>query len=241
MDINVDLQQVVRRYQKVCSQLPQYTRDGKQPQLVLVTKNRSANLILKLLKYLESPIYGENRVSEALSKISQCEDPNVEWHYIGNLQRNKVKRALGKFSLIHSLADLRLAKEIEKRAATSDQITNCLIQIDISDDGTKFGFPADQTSLIDVMEELTSLSHINIEGMMTIAPFVSPEETRPYFRKMRSLFDELAKKCSHLININMETLSMGMSNDYIVALEEGSTMIRIGSAIFEDDYSHLNS
>jgi pyridoxal phosphate enzyme (YggS family) len=237
VDVNADLQQIVTRYQNVCSQLPQYTRDGKQPQIVIVTKNQPVELILKLLKKIKSPIYGENRVSEALSKIDQCEDTNVEWHFIGHLQRNKVKRTLGKFALFHSLADLKLAKEIEKRATNIGQIANCLIQIDISEDGTKFGFPADQEYLIEVMNELKPMSHIKIKGMMTIAPFISSEETRPYFRKMRALFDVLAKHCIKFTNINMETLSMGMSNDYIVALEEGSTMIRIGSAIFEEKYT----
>ncbi|MHA2108445.1 MAG: YggS family pyridoxal phosphate-dependent enzyme [Candidatus Hodarchaeales archaeon] len=234
MNVNADVEQIVSRYRNVCSQLSQYTQDGKQPKLVLVTKNQPVELILKLSEYIKLPIYGENRISEALSKIDMCKDANVEWHVIGHLQRNKVKHALGNFSLIHSLADLKLAKEIDKRAAATDQIANCLIQIDISEDGTKFGFSPDQDNLVEVITELAQMSHLQIKGLMTIAPFISSEETRPYFKKMRSLFDFLAKQCNHLNNVEMETLSMGMSNDYIVALEEGSTMIRIGSAIFED-------
>ncbi|PWI46818.1 YggS family pyridoxal phosphate-dependent enzyme [Candidatus Heimdallarchaeota archaeon B3_Heim] len=237
MNVNIDVEQIVNRYQNVCSQLSHYIRDEKHPQFVLVTKNQPVALILNLLQHLESPIFGENRVSEALSKIEKCEASNAEWHYIGHLQRNKVKSILGKFTLIHSLADIKLAKEIEKRAVTIGQNVNCLIQIDISEDGTKFGFPPDQSYLIDLMNELTQMSHLQIKGLMTIAPFIPSEETRPYFRKMRSIFDVLAEQSPHLRNIEMEILSMGMSNDYIVALEEGSTMIRIGSAIFEDQSS----
>ncbi len=234
MTVTTDVQQIVRRYQNVCSQLSQYTRDGKKPQLVLVTKNQPISIILELLRQAKPSIYGENRISEALSKIDLCKGTDVEWHFIGHLQRNKVKRALGKFTLIHSLSDLKLAREIEKRAAINNQQVNCLIQIDISEDGTKFGFPPEQNFLLDVMTELALMSHLQIKGLMTIAPFISSEETRPHFRSMRLLFDTLAKQCDNLDNIEMETLSMGMSNDYIVALEEGSNMVRIGNAIFED-------
>ncbi len=232
--MNIDIKQIVTRYQNLRSQISHYTHDGKQPEIVIVTKNRPASLIIGLLNFLKCPIYGENRVSEALSKIEVCNNPNVDWHFIGHLQRNKVKRSLGKFSLIHSLADLKLANEIQKRAASSDIIANCLMQIDISEDGTKYGFSPDKEYLVEVITELSKMSHLQIKGLMTIAPFVSPEETRPYFKKMYELFNSLDIQSNHLNNIKMEKLSMGMSNDYIIALEEGSNMIRIGSAIFED-------
>jgi pyridoxal phosphate enzyme (YggS family) len=235
--VNVDVQRIITRYQNLLSQVSQYTKDGKHPEIVIVTKNRPASIITELLKYIKSPIFGENRVLEALSKIETCNYPIVDWHFIGHLQRNKVKRTLGKFSLIHSLSDLKLAHEIQKRASHTDLTISCLMQIDISEDGTKYGFPPDKDYLVEVITELSTMSQLQISGLMTIAPFVSPEETRPYFKRMRELFNLLDRQCSNLGNIKMEKLSMGMSNDYIVALEEGSNMIRIGSAIFED-FSH---
>jgi len=160
-------------------------------------------------------------------------DPNdATWHFIGNLQRNKVKKIGDRFSLIQSTSNIPLADELQKRAARIDKPINCLLQIDICEDGTKSGFPANIDYLKRLIHDLNSRSHIKILGLMTIAPFIAPEETRPYFRRMRSIFDTLADRCEPLSNVEMKILSMGMSNDYIIALEEGSTMIRIGSAVF---------
>ena len=229
------LQQIVTRYQNIISLLPQFTREDQQPKLILVTKNQPVELIMNLVDVLNHPIFGENRVSEALPKIVRCGDSNVTWHYIGYLQRNKVKRVVGKFSLIQSLTDIRLAREIEKRASRAEISVNCLLEIDICKDGTKHGFSPDRNSLTDIIQELSIMPHINIKGLMTIAPFIPSEETRPYFKKMRSLFDLLKEECDGFKSVEMEILSMGMSNDYIVALEEGATMIRIGSAIFQEE------
>ena len=227
--------QIVTKYQNILSSLTQYTKEGHQPKLVLVTKNQPVELISQLGGVLNKPIFGENRVSEALPKITQCREPNITWHFIGHLQRNKVKRVIGKFSLIQSLTSIRLAREIEKRASSVGLSVKCLLEIDICEDGSKLGFPPDRNLLSDVIHELSAMPHIYIKGLMTIAPFIPPEETRPYFKKMRSLFKELKGKLIDLKNVEMEILSMGMSNDYVVALEEGATMIRIGSAIFQEE------
>ena len=116
-----------------------------------------------------------------------------------------------------------------------EKFENCLLEIDICGDGTKLGFPPDEGILTEMIYELSAMSHINIRGLMTIAPFIPAEETRPYFQRMRSLFEKLKDECFGLKNVEMEILSMGMSNDYTVALEEGATMIRIGTAIFQEE------
>jgi uncharacterized pyridoxal phosphate-containing UPF0001 family protein len=131
------------------------------------------------------------------------------------------------------LSSVPLAEEIEKRAKLREKKVNCLVQIDICEDGTKFGFPPDVSVLKELLSQFSILNNIRIKGLMTIAPYMTPEETRPYFKRMSSLFDTLRTSCIKYQNISMDILSMGMSNDYIIALEEGSTMIRLGSAIFE--------
>ena len=232
------VQKIVNRYQKILSVLSRYEKNGQRPEFVLVTKNRPVKLVMSVLKEIPKPILGENRVSEALAKMEKINLNYATWHFIGQLQRNKVKRIGDKFSLIQSISNIPLADEIQKRAVKIYKPINCLLQIDICEDGTKSGFPAKEEYLKSVIQDLNSRSHLKIQGLMTIAPFVSPDETRPYFRRMRSIFDTLADYCEPLTNVEMKILSMGMSNDYIIALEEGSTMIRIGSAVFNDTYSN---
>ncbi|MHA2168287.1 MAG: YggS family pyridoxal phosphate-dependent enzyme [Candidatus Hodarchaeales archaeon] len=229
---NQDLQ-IVSRYTKILSQITRFTKNNQRPEVVVVTKNQSDSLIKQFLESVKHPVLGENRVGEALSKIESFRDYNPTWHYIGHLQRNKVKKIIGKFSLIQSLSSVPLAEEIEKRAKLQEKKVNCLVQIDICEDGTKFGFPPEVSVLKELLSQFSNLNNIRIRGLMTIAPYVTPEETRPYFKRMSSLFDTLRTSCIKYKNISMDILSMGMSNDYIIALEEGSTMIRVGSAIFE--------
>lgn len=232
------VQKIVKRYQKILSVLSKYEYHGQKPEIVLVTKNRPIELVKSLLKEIPKPILGENRVSEALAKMEKIYPDDVTWHFIGHLQRNKVKKIGDKFSLIQSISNIPLADELQKRSARIAKPLNCLIQIDICEDGKKSGFPANVDYLKSVIQDLNSRSHLKIQGLMTIAPFISPDETRPYFKRMRSIFDTLADICEPLTNVEMKILSMGMSNDYIVALEEGSTMIRIGSAVFNDSHSN---
>lgn len=232
------VQKIVTRYQKILSVISKYEQYGQKPKFVLVTKNRPIELIMSVLKEIKKPILGENRVSEALEKMEKINPNNVTWHFIGHLQRNKIRKIGDKFSLIQSISDIPLADELQKRAAKNDIQVNCLLQIDICEDGTKFGFPAKKDYLKGLIHDLNAKTHLKIQGLMTIAPFISSDKTRPYFKRMRSIFDALADKCESLDNVEMKILSMGMSNDYITALEEGSTMIRIGSAVFND--SHLN-
>jgi len=225
---------IITNYQTILSKLNKYSFGGVKPQLVMVTKDQPVELVQKILNRLEKPIIGENRVQEALSKIEICGATKADWHFIGHLQRNKVKKVLGKFSLIHSLDRLPLAREIDKRARNENILVKCLLQIDISQDGSKFGFFPTEDVIQEVLEEMRVFRHLKIEGLMTIAPYISPEDTREYFRQMRILYENIKKYNNLQPNVEMKILSMGMSNDYVIALEEGSTMIRLGRRIFDE-------
>lgn len=173
-------------------------------------------------------LFGENRVQEAISKISELRDPDIEWHMIGNLQRNKVKKALEVFHVIESVSSLKLAEEINKEAARRNIIAKCFIEVNIGGEASKSGFSEEE--LMHELEALSNLSALGTFGLMTIPPFSSnPEHSRKYFAMLR----EIAEKINSLkTGILIKELSMGMSSDYIVAVEEGATIVRIGTAIF---------
>jgi pyridoxal phosphate enzyme (YggS family) len=174
-------------------------------------------------------ILGENRVQEALAKIPALNHDPVQWHFIGQLQRRKVRSVIGVFDLIHSVDSPELAQEIDRRAGDAGHGQNVLLEVNIGNEPTKAGFRPDDVPQI--VSGLASLSHICIKGLMAIPPpTTDPGSARPYFRKL----NELAKMidAQHLPSVKMEELSMGMSNDYEVAIEEGATLVRVGSAIF---------
>ncbi|MEA1974239.1 MAG: YggS family pyridoxal phosphate-dependent enzyme [Bacillota bacterium] len=177
---------------------------------------------------------GENRPQEIKEKFNTYGD-QVKWHMIGHLQRNKVKYIIDKVSLVHSLDSVKLAKELNKYAEKYDIVIECLIQVNIADEKVKFGIS--ENNVYNFLDKLQEFQNIKIMGLMNMAPFYSnPEEARKDFKKMKQLF-ELLKEKSYK-NVEMNYLSMGMTNDYIVAIEEGSNMVRIGSAIFgARDYS----
>ena len=148
---------------------------------------------------------------------------------IGHLQRNKVKYIIDKTVLIHSVDSLHLARQIEKEAAKKDLTADILIQVNVAHEVTKFGLDAGET--LDLIREISLLPHVHVRGLMTSAPFVDdPEENRCYFRKLHELFIDIRDK--NIDNVDMDILSMGMTNDYEIAIEEGATMIRVGTAIF---------
>lgn len=181
--------------------------------------------------------FGENHVQELMSKIDSVKE-NVSWHLIGHLQTNKVKYVVGKTSLIHSMDSLKLAEEIEKQSAKRGIITNVLVEVNVADEATKYGFKLDE--VMGVMKILNTMPHIKVKGLMTVAPYVeNPEKNRPIFRKLYELSVDIQKQ--NLDNISTSILSMGMSNDYQIAIEEGATMVRVGTAIFGNrDYSKKN-
>lgn len=171
--------------------------------------------------------FGENRVQELLDKYDQVE--NVRWHMIGQLQRNKVKYIVNKVSMIHSLDRLSLAREINRQADKINRVVPVLVQVNPANEESKSGLPYDE--VIPFIETIYNLKNIKVMGLMLIAPMVEDNETiRPYFTMMKQLFDGI--KQDNYPHIEMKHLSMGMSNDFETAIEEGSTMVRIGTAIF---------
>lgn len=205
-------------------------RAGRNPEdvtLIAVSKTKPLSDIEELITYGVTE-YGENKVQELVDKYENVSTP-VHWHLIGHLQTNKVKYIVDKACLIHSVDSLHLAEEIEKEAAKKNIIVPVLIQVNIAHEDTKFGI--DEGTIYDIINKIKDLKHLKVKGLMTIAPFVeNPEENRVYFRKMHQLLLDIKSKS--IDNIDMCILSMGMTNDYEVAIEEGATMVRVGTGIF---------
>lgn len=214
-------------YMKFVKSLRQIRQNiGEDVKLVSVTKNRSVREINQLL-YLGVEEIGESRVQEALRKKSLVKY-DAKWHMIGHLQRNKVKDAVKIFDMIQSLDSWKLAKKIDRESKSQGKIMGVLVQINISGEKKKHGLR--KTELITFLRKISSLKNIQVLGLMAMAPHIDAEKTRPYFREMKELFD-LAKE-ENIPGIKMKYLSMGMSNDYRVAVEEGANIVRIGRAIF---------
>lgn len=174
-------------------------------------------------------LVGENRLQEALQKIERLGREHLSWHFIGRLQRRKVKMVVGRFELIHSVDSLDLAEEINRRAEQAGLSQSILLEVNIGGEMSKGGWSPG--SVAATFPELSRMTHLRIQGLMTIPPPAPDAETaRPYFRQLRELGRSLTR--SGFENINMDELSMGMSGDYQVAVEEGATYVRIGTAIF---------
>ena len=223
MDIKENMELVQERIKR---SLLASGRKQNDVTLIGVTKTVEPNIINKAVTYGLSDI-GENRVQELQSKYDRVED--VRWHMIGRLQRNKVRHLVDKGYMIHSLNSLPLAKEINRQAERIDKVIPVLVQVNPANEKTKTGLPCEE--VIPFIETIYNLKHIKVMGLMLIAPLTDdPETVRPYFMVMKQLFDGL--KQDDYPHIEMKHLSMGMSNDYETAIEEGSTMVRIGTAIF---------
>lgn len=195
-------------------------RMGEEVLLIAVTKLHSAEEINQAIDAGITDI-GENKVQEILDKYESVKP--VRWHLIGHLQTNKVKYIIDKVDLIHSVDSIRLAQEIEKRAGNADRIMDILVQVNSAEEKSKFGVGVDDVEAL-IEEIKTSCPHIRVKGLMCIAPLEEdPEDARPFFRAVKEIFDR---------HEDFTMLSMGMSNDFQVAIEEGSTAIRVGTAIF---------
>ena len=195
--------------------------------LVAVTKMHSAEEIQEVLAAGQT-LLGENRVQELLDKYDAVGDA-ATWHIIGHLQSNKVKYITEKVAMIHSLESESLANELSSRMQALGKTMDCLVQVNIADEESKFGLERDE--VLPFIKRVSQLPGIHIKGLMHIAPyFEDPEDVRPIFREMYRLFEEL--KALELPGVDMDILSMGMSHDYQVAIEEGANMIRVGSSIF---------
>lgn len=203
-----------------------YSNIPPEVKLVVVTKRRSVREINQLL-FLGVKDLGENRVDEAKEKKPFVKG-TAKWHMIGRLQRNKVKDAVKLFDLIQSVDSLKLANKINSVASSMNKKMSILVQVNIGEEPQKQGLL--ERGLIPFLWEISDLENIQVLGLMAMAPFLDEEETRIYFQKMKSLFKLV--KLSNIPNINMKYLSMGMTNDYRVAINEGSNMVRIGTAIF---------
>jgi PLP dependent protein len=172
---------------------------------------------------------GENRLQEALPKLEALRGEPVRWHFIGQLQRRKARSVIGVFDLIHSVDSLELAQEIDRRAQAAGLRQDILLEVNIGGEGTKAGFQVEE--LERMLPQMGTLTHAVVKGLMTIPPPAdAAEQTRPYFRALRELARRLSQQA--VPQISMDELSMGMSNDYLVAIEEGATLVRIGTAIF---------
>lgn len=202
-------------------------RDTSEVTLIAVSKTKPIEMMEDAMR-VGTTIFGENKVQEIVKKKPQLPE-NVEWHLIGHLQRNKVRQIAGLVHRIHSVDSLRLAEEIQKEYAKINQVANILIEVNVAREESKFGVMPEETE--NLIREIAQLSNIKICGLMTIAPFVqNPEENRVHFKNLRKLLVDINNK--NIDNVNMSELSMGMSGDYEVAIEEGATYVRVGTSIF---------
>ncbi len=202
-------------------------RSGRNPEdvvLLAASKTRTPEEIREAFE-AGVKVFGENRVQEAVAKVEALRDIPVEWHMVGHLQRNKARHAVKIFELIHSVDDEELAVEVNRRASSIGKVQRVLIQVKLSEE--KFGCPPE------LLEKLVStvleLENLRLEGLMVIPPYPeNPEDSRPYFSKLRELKEEVESR----FGVRLPHLSMGMTNDFEVAIEEGATIVRIGTAIF---------
>ena len=205
-------------------------RSGRNPEevtLIAVSKTKPVEMLQEV--YNEGiRDFGENYVQELADKI-EIMPKDIRWHMIGHLQRNKVKYLVGKVACIHSVDSLRLAEVINERSIKLGVVTEIMAEVNIAGEESKFGFTRDE--VFDFAEKVSTMEGVKLVGLMTSAPYVNdPEENRQYFREMKSLSVDINEK--NINNINITELSMGMTIDYIVAVEEGATHVRVGTAIF---------
>jgi hypothetical protein len=199
-------------------------RDPNEIKLVAVSKTVET-LRIKEAILAGVTILGENYVQEAQKKIEEIGRP-VSWHFIGHLQSNKAKYAIRLFDMIHSLDSASLAEELNRRAEQAGRVMKVMIEVNLSKEATKFG--TDEEMMLNLAKRIQTLNHLSLEGLMTMPPyFDSPEMSRPYYIALRELKEKMAKE-----GIPMKELSMGMSNDFEIAIEEGATFVRVGTAIF---------
>ena len=206
-------------------------RDPKDITLIAVSKTKPISDIKEVLDYGHLH-FGENKVQELLDKYEVLPN-NIKWHMIGHLQRNKVKYILDKVCLIHSLDSVRLAEQINLEAAKINTIVDVLVQVNVSKEETKFGIEYSEVEAF--IRKVSEFPNIRVKGLMTIAMFTeNPEDNRPYFKKLNELYVDIKSKS--IDNVSMDILSMGMTGDYEVAVEEGATMVRVGTGIFGERF-----
>ena len=226
-----NLEEVEEKIAKACEHAG---RAREEVTLIAVSKTKPIEMLQEI--YDEGiRDFGENKVQELTEKY-EVMPKDMKWHMIGHLQRNKVKYTVDKVTLIHSVDSLRLAETISREAEKKGVTVPILIEVNIAGEETKFGLSSKE-EVISLTEQIAALPNLSVKGLMTVAPPVKdPEENRPFFREIRQLSVDITNK--NIDNVSMEILSMGMTNDYTVAIEEGATMVRVGTGIFgARDYS----
>ncbi len=219
-----NLQKVEQNIQEACKKA---NRMRDEVTLIAVSKTKPVEM-LKEVYDLGIRHFGENKVQELVEKYPQIPS-DMNWHMIGHLQRNKVKQVIDKSILIHSVDSIRLAEAIELEASKKNMVVNILLEVNVAEEKSKFGMKIEE--VLPAVQLISTFSHVKIKGLMTIAPFVeNAEDNRPVFARLKKLSVDIASK--NIDNVNVDILSMGMTNDYQVAIEEGATMIRVGTGIF---------
>ena len=226
-----NLQEVESKIMEACKKAGRAREDIT---LIAVSKTKPVAMLQEIYD-LGVRDFGENKVQELTDKEPQL-PADLRWHMIGHLQRNKVKQVIDKAVLIHSVDSVRLAKAIEAEAAKKEIIVQILLEVNVAEEDSKYGLKVDE--VLSAVEEIATMPHIRIKGLMTIAPFVeNPEENRTVFAQLQKLSVDIAEK--NIDNVSVDILSMGMTNDYQVAIEEGATMIRVGTGIFGEREYHI--
>ena len=222
--ITENLHDVEQKIQEACKKA---NRAREEITLIAVSKTKPVEMLQEVYRCGVRD-FGENKVQELSEKHPQLPQ-DINWHLIGHLQTNKVKQVIDKATLIHSVDSVHLAEVIEKEAAKKDITSNILIEVNVAEEESKFGFKVEE--VIPAIETIATFPHVRVKGLMTIAPFVeNPEENRGVFARLQKLSVDIASK--NIDNVSVDILSMGMTNDYQVAIEEGATMVRVGTGIF---------
>ena len=221
-DIADNLAQVQQRIAAACKRVE---RSPEEVQLVAVGKKFTADVIREAAD-CSLTLFGENRVQEAKAKIPDCPG-HLRWHFIGNLQTNKCRDAVALFDMLHAVDSLHLAKELNKRCEQTAKVMPILLEVNVSGEGSKHGFSPE--TAVNAMKEFSDFPQLELHGLMTMAPYSrQPESSRPYFQKLC----EVKAACEDKLGAPLPELSMGMSGDYEIAIEEGATLIRLGTALF---------
>ena len=213
--------------EKIAAACRRAGRDRREVTLIAVSKTKPVEMLQEAYD-LGVRVFGENKVQELTGKYEALPD-DIHWHMIGHLQTNKVKYLIGKVDLIHSVDSFKLAQTIEKESEKKGCVTDILVEVNIAEEESKFGLKKEE--VIPFIEKIAQFSHICVRGLMTIAPFVDdPEKNRTIFADLHKLYVDIKEK--NIDNVTVSILSMGMTNDFEVAIEEGATMVRIGTGIF---------
>ena len=222
--ITENLEQVRKNIDEACRMAG---RDPKEVTLIAVSKTKPVSM-LKEAYDAGARCFGENKVQEIMDKHPQLPE-DIQWHMIGHLQRNKVKYIVDKVSMIHSVDSLRLAQTIEQEAAKHNVCVPVLLEVNVAQEESKFGLKMDE--VLPLIETIADFPHIKVQGLMTIAPYVeNAEDNRDFFRQLKKLSVDIEAK--NINNVSTSVLSMGMTGDYQVAVQEGATMVRVGTGIF---------